>query len=104
MKDHEKPPLSEKDLRCFWSKVEKSDGCWLWQGEQTTGRRGAYGQFPYVVDGKRYRRYAFEVAALRHEVGEGGGTHRSPGERNEQADREVPSLQQEDDLQRRVKS
>ena len=62
MNDHERPPLSDNDLHRFWSKVEKTNGCWMWLGEKTSGRRGVYGVFPYTVDGKRYRRYAHRLA------------------------------------------
>lgn len=37
------PPMSEKDIRRFWAKVEKTDqGCWLWTGALTCGY-GAFG-------------------------------------------------------------
>jgi hypothetical protein len=42
----------------FWSKVEKSDGCWLWRG--AIGKRG-YGTFS--IGGRTYRahRIAYEM-------------------------------------------
>lgn len=52
---------TEDDESRFWSKVEKTDGCWIWKG--TDGGRG-YGQFcSYPEPGKqrtwRAHRFAF---------------------------------------------
>lgn len=50
--------FSEQDLDRFWSKVEVSDGCWLWRG--TMGNKG-YGQF--YTDKKRRlaHRVSYEI-------------------------------------------
>jgi len=45
------PIFDEKTLRRFWKKVEKTDGCWLWQGGTDTG---GYGRF-YVDKQRRYK-------------------------------------------------
>lgn len=38
----------------FWSKVNKTDGCWLWTASRSGGRgQQKYGQFTYLVDGKQ---------------------------------------------------
>lgn len=51
--------MKEKDLKRFWSKVEKTDGCWMWKaGKQGIG----YGQF--WLNGKTClaHRIAYEIA------------------------------------------
>lgn len=48
---------NEKAMERFWSKVEKTDGCWIWKAST---RHGGYGQF---WDGKRKvaaHRFLFE--------------------------------------------
>lgn len=39
--------VSQSTINRFWSKVKKTDGCWLWTAYKTpiTGMRGGYGQF-----------------------------------------------------------
>lgn len=39
--------VSQSTVDRFWSKVKKTDGCWLWTAYKTpvTGMRGGYGQF-----------------------------------------------------------
>ena len=37
------PPMTERDVRRFWSKVQKTDGCWLWKGWTRTST--GYGLF-----------------------------------------------------------
>lgn len=41
------PPLSERDKERFWSRVTKTDTCWLWNGATRpgTGHQLAYGSF-----------------------------------------------------------
>lgn len=34
--------IGEARLALFWSKVEKSDGCWMWRGNISTGGYGAF--------------------------------------------------------------
>lgn len=42
------PPLTERDQRRFWSKVQKSDACWRWTG--TIRRDTGYGFFAVSFD------------------------------------------------------
>lgn len=43
---------SGSDADRFWSKVNKTDGCWLWTASRSGGRgQQKYGQFTYLVDG-----------------------------------------------------
>jgi hypothetical protein len=44
------PPLTERQTRNFWRKVEKSDDCWLWTASTTNA---GYGQFGLVRPGER---------------------------------------------------
>lgn len=32
--------VTEKQCKCFWSKVDKSGNCWIWKGSATTGSYG----------------------------------------------------------------
>ncbi|MEK6591545.1 MAG: HNH endonuclease signature motif containing protein [Pseudomonadota bacterium] len=34
--------LTERDRARFWSKVEKTDGCWIWRGPRTQWNRGNF--------------------------------------------------------------
>lgn len=46
-----------KDLATrFWSKVEKTDGCWLWRG--STNPRSGYGMLGVIEDGRKLHKYA----------------------------------------------
>ncbi len=50
---------SGSDEERFWSKVRKSEGCWLWTASRFGGRRGKrYGQFSATVNGVRKTIYA----------------------------------------------
>ena len=49
----------------FWSKVEKSDSCWLWTG--STSKK--YGQI--TVDGKRIRAHRFSYTLQRGPIPSG---------------------------------
>jgi hypothetical protein len=51
--------ITEKQIRNFWNKVEKTDTCWLWTG---CGLRSGYGQLK--VEGKM--RLAHRVSWLIH--------------------------------------
>lgn len=44
----------------FWSKVEKTDGCWLWLG-RINAARGGYGTFDSHRVTKRAHRFAYEL-------------------------------------------
>lgn len=50
----------------FWSKVEKTgaQGCWLWTGSRTGGKKGArwYGQFSIGRSRVYAHRYSYELA------------------------------------------
>jgi hypothetical protein len=39
------PTPSQADVGRFWSKVDKSDGCWLWKGALFRNGYGAFGKF-----------------------------------------------------------
>ena len=46
-------------LARFWSKVEKTDGCWLWRGNLASG----YGHFSLTHDKSvKAHRFSYEVA------------------------------------------
>lgn len=47
------PRFTEKQNARFWSRVQKSDGCWLWVHDKTND---GYGYFPVMRDGARERR------------------------------------------------
>lgn len=55
--------LTEKDLACFWAKVDKSgpNGCWIWTGTLAT-HCGGYGVFDRRREGVRRARRAHRVA------------------------------------------
>lgn len=57
-------PLTQIDADRFWSRVSKSDGCWLWRG----GRYERYGQFWSASRKVRVRthRFAYELATGRN--------------------------------------
>lgn len=40
----QEPVLEPKQAARFWSKVEKTEGCWIWIGARR-GRNGCYGRF-----------------------------------------------------------
>lgn len=47
----------------FWSKVEKTEGCWLWTSNRAGGRNGGrYGQFGITVNGVQKMRGAHVVS------------------------------------------
>jgi len=50
--------LTPSDIARFWSKVEKTDGCWLWQAALVR----KYGMFRLVQDGKQIMRKAHRIA------------------------------------------
>jgi len=61
------PTLSEKGLKRFWSKVHKTDGCWLWNG---TINRGGYG-ISYIARKPFYaHRISAEIAKIKAKDGE----------------------------------
>ena len=42
-----------EDIRRFWTRVERADGCWLWQGARSSRCNwGPYGVFNWMRDGK----------------------------------------------------
>lgn len=46
----------------FWSKVEKTDDCWLWKGATTKGAgEYHYGSFHYQGKTVRVHRFAYEL-------------------------------------------
>jgi len=45
----------------FWSRVEKTDGCWLWKGRTI---RTGYGHFLWTENGKRLGTTAHRVAYI----------------------------------------
>lgn len=51
------------DIRRFWSKVSKGDGCWEWQAARN--HRG-YGQFRLAINGKSHMQQAHRVSWLIH--------------------------------------
>jgi hypothetical protein len=46
--------------RLFWSKVQKSDGCWEWQGHRTNWN---YGYFTFRGDSIPAHRFSVELAS-----------------------------------------
>lgn len=52
----------------FWSKVQRTDGCWLWTGSRSGGSsRAKYGQFTYTIGPNQQRHvnthvYSYELA------------------------------------------
>lgn len=42
--------LTQKQLDIYWSRVEKTDSCWMWRGGKTTN---GYGSWSYGNQGKR---------------------------------------------------
>src|SRR3990167_4261440 len=52
----------------FWSKVNRTEGCWLWTGSRSGGNQGRkYGQFTYTVAPGQQRHvsahvYSYEIA------------------------------------------
>lgn len=55
----------KKPIERLMSRVDKTDGCWLWTGGK---KRGGYGQF-YFVDGNGYRTNAAHRASWILHVG-----------------------------------
>lgn len=49
------------DIERFWTKVQKTDDCWLWIGGRFT-KRGEYGQFHLLVNGKKVKARAHRVS------------------------------------------
>lgn len=49
----------EKNTARFWSKVEKTDTCWLWTAGKTTG---GYGQCQFMGKGRRVHQVAYELS------------------------------------------
>jgi len=47
----------------FWSKVDKTDSCWLWTGYRTSGPKGCggYGQFQIEGRARGAHRIAYEA-------------------------------------------
>lgn len=41
--------LTQKAIECFWSKVVKTEECWVWNGSKTR----KYGQLALVIKGER---------------------------------------------------
>lgn len=54
--------MTPEDLVRFWSKVERSPGCWRWTGSPSKGPCGGYGYFK--VDGKRRRAHIVSYELL----------------------------------------
>jgi hypothetical protein len=50
--------VSPEDVKRFWSKVEKTDGCWLWQGSRD---RKGYGRFRLKGKVVRTHRLAYAL-------------------------------------------
>ena len=53
--------LPDQFIARYWSRVHKTDGCWLWTG--TTVRSG-YGHIAAYIGGKQYAFRAHRIAAL----------------------------------------
>lgn len=53
--------LSEKDIARFWSKVKKTDTCWLWTDKPD---KGGYGRFSWRADGRHVLVHAHRIAYL----------------------------------------
>lgn len=53
------PLLSEADIARFWSKVEKSEGCWFWTGRLTPK---GYGTFSFGRKPNAHRTQAHRLA------------------------------------------
>lgn len=53
------PELSAKDIKRFWSKVQKGPGCWLWTGGTSAS---GYGQFKAKGKNRRAHRIAVLLA------------------------------------------
>ena len=47
--------MTESEQRRFWSKVQKTDNCWLWNSNKV---RGGYGQFSF----RRGKSYAHRIS------------------------------------------
>lgn len=50
--------LTDQDIKRFWSKVDKSDECWVWTGRLTDN---GYGQFGILINGKQTPRLAHRL-------------------------------------------
>lgn len=51
-------PMKEADVERFWSKVEKTEACWLWHGTITTT---GYGHFWLNGKNRKSHRVAYEM-------------------------------------------
>lgn len=51
-------PKPDPENRRFWSKVEKTDGCWLWRGASSKG----YGHFLFNGRNQGAHRVAYQLA------------------------------------------
>lgn len=59
MKANPIPPLSPRDIKRFWSKVNTGEGCWLWMGARNDG---GYGRFWAGKRGIPAHRVSFTLA------------------------------------------
>lgn len=59
-------PNPSEVLERFWSKVEKTDTCWLWTGSLASG---GYGSFNYKY--KHYRAHRLSYEQIRGEIPKG---------------------------------
>jgi len=53
-------PRSTPEER-FWSKVDKSEGCWEWTSTKLTGERGGYGRFWFDGAQRLSHRFSYEL-------------------------------------------
>ena len=51
----------EKSIERFWSRVKKSDGCWMWLGEVTTRGYGVFSRGKTIGGKKAAHRYSYEA-------------------------------------------
>lgn len=63
---HEPKPITEAETERFWSKVEKSEGCWEWTGSRN--QRG-YGVFGFRGSQVRAHRFIYELEVREIEPG-----------------------------------
>lgn len=55
-------PMTDAEVARFWSRVDKTDGCWVWRGS-TSGRGVRYGALRRNGVTKRAHRVAWEIAS-----------------------------------------